>query len=141
MTLEKIYIERLDKLFDELKSRNETVDDEMFKSYVSFNEKHLTDVEDIIKSINEHKYFMIYIDDFITKVDIKEILYDSTYKYLDTDDYIDVYTIEYENGIIETICSYELLLMITEGGVKRKNGSILGINKTEIIKYMNTNKL
>jgi hypothetical protein len=137
---EAIYLDRIDKLLDTFKHNNIEIDNKALISYTKLSKKYLATVEDIVDNINEHKYLLVKFDIDIIKVPIKQITYTSTYKYITKlNEYIDVYTIEYENGLTETISSIEIISIFKLGGVKR-NISILGINEKKLKEYILKNE-
>lgn len=129
MKTEKIFYERLDKVFDALNDKNIKIDNDLFNRYTKFSRNYLDKLEELVNVINNNKHLWVQIDDEIIKFKINKLFYDSTFQYHEyTDDYIDVYKIEYENGLSETISSIELLAIIQKGAVKRKKG-IIGLNR------------
>ena len=108
MKTEKIFYERLDKVFDALRIKNLKINDEQFSRYTNFSRTYLDKLEEFVNKLNELCYLWVQNDDDVVKVDIKKIYIDTTYQYYTynednenhqgiNDDYIDVYTIEYEN--------------------------------------------
>ena len=143
MKTEKIFYERLDKVFDALRIKNLKINDEQFSRYTNFSRTYLDKLEEFVNKLNELCYLWVQIDDDVVKVDIKKIYFDSTYQYYTynednenhqgiNDDYIDVYTIEYENNFTENITSIDLYYMLNYGAAKRKKG-VIGIDRDNVI--------
>ena len=132
MKTEKIFYERLDKVFDALSKDNLKINDEQFIRYTKFSRTYLDKIEEFVKKLNNLCYLWVQIDDDVVRVNIKNIRFDSTYQYHEhTDDYIDVYSIKYENDFTETISSIELLQLLRKGAIKRKKG-IMGLDKENV---------
>jgi len=132
MKTEKIFYERLDKVFDALRIKNLKINDEQFNRYTNFSRTYLDKLEEFVNKLNELRYLWVQIDDNVVKINIKKIYFDSTYQYHEhTDDFTDVYTIKYENDFTETISTLELLQILRKGAIKRKKG-IIGLNKENV---------
>lgn len=140
MKTEKIFYERLDKVFDALRIKNLKINDDQFSRYTNFSRTYLDKLEEFVKKLNELCYLWVQIDDDVVKVNIKKIYFNSTYQYYKdnddhqgiNDDYIDVYTIEYENNFTENITSIDLFYMLNYGAAKRKKG-VIGIDRDNVI--------
>lgn len=138
MKTEKIFYERLDKVFDALRENNLKINDELFNRYVKFSRSYLDKVEDVVNTINTNKHLYILIDDDAIKIKVNNISFDSTYQFHEyTNDYVDVYRIKYENEFSELISSIELYQMFKNNAIKRKKG-IIGINKENVYHLANS---
>lgn len=138
MKTEKIFYERLDKVFDTLRENNIKINDELFNRYTTFSRSYLDNIEEFIISINKIGYLWVKIDDEIIKASIENITFNSTYQYHEyTNDYVDVYKIKYNDSFSETISSIELLEIKRKGIIKRKRG-LIGLDKDKmLIKNLN----
>jgi len=132
MRAEKIFYERLDKVFDTHSQNNIEIDNNLFKRYAKFNRNRLYWVEKIIETINKKGGIYAQIDGEVIPIRIKQISFDSTVQFYKTVvDLVDIYKIEYENGFVESISAIELFEMVKNGGIKKEKGFI-GINKNQM---------
>lgn len=122
MKTDKLYINRMDNALDTLNQRaplgikmiNKNL--KILKKYDNFLKEHLDDIEYLVESMNKRKFLWVQIDN---------------------NEFIDIYTIEYENGLSEDISNFDLLNITISGAVKLKN-SIIGLNKIKIKELSNS---
>jgi len=140
MITEEIYLERVDKVLDNLNNLHIQLTSDvlnLLQNYNTFNRNYLDQIEYLIESMNNKKFLWVQIDKDIVKINIKSIKFDSTIQY-HNDEFVDIYLLEYENGIIEKINAFELLKIQEKGAVNRING-VIGINKLKVSNLVKAN--